>query len=102
MTDVVIHALDGGSRARIKCGEYVNQLAVYNGLVAVLASKFVTVYERAKQADQGFEVRGRIAQTFPCDQFVLASSHIAVCHKQRLRCYDFSGCQCALTFTFPA
>jgi hypothetical protein len=96
MTDVVIRPLGSSHRARIKCGECVKQIAVYENRVAVLSLSSITIYERTR-ADGQFQVKARILESISCDLLVVMSEHITVCLKQRLRSFDFQGTKCAHT-----
>lgn len=94
MTDVVIRSLRGSARARLKCGEYVQRLAAFENLLAVLSPAALTVYERDPSGTH-YAVKARLLEPAACDALLVASAHLVLCHGKRVQCFDFGGVQCA-------
>lgn len=69
MIDVVIEALAGGPRVRMKCNSYVRKIAVYEHLVAVQVNEAFVVYERsAGEGDAGhYTIKSQMAINSDCD-----------------------------------
>ena len=66
MTDVVIEALTGGPRVRMKCSSYVRKIAVYESLVAVQVNDAYVVYER--RTGEGESVQYGIKSHMPINR----------------------------------
>ena len=97
MTDVVVQPLHAAQRARIKCGEYVKNVAVFGNLIAVLTTTAITVYDQQQDDKQAWRVHARIPDAPTCDVLAISSQHVIMGQQRRLRCYDFRGSQCAVT-----
>lgn len=84
MTDVVIEALSGGPRVRMKCNSHVRKIAVYGNLVAVQVHQSFVVYERsAGTAGESvqYAIKSQLAISRECD---LLQVLIFVCLTQLL------------------
>ena len=99
VTDVIIKSLRSPNRTRLKCGQYVKQVAVYDNLVAVFAAAEITVYERGKGEGQ-FRVLAKLPQSAKCSVIMLTRQHVTICQGRIIRCFMFLGQQCALLTLF--
>lgn len=98
LTDVVIESLGGSQRVRIKCKDCVRKIAVYDALIAVQLRDCIAIYERVP-ADGGgtaYQLKARLQYSRNCDLLVVSSSHLTICDKHKLRCFNFGGVQCVL------
>jgi hypothetical protein len=69
MTDVLIEALSGGPRVRIKCNSYVRKIAVHDNLVAVQVAQSFVVYEQSSGDGESvqYAIKCNIAIHRECD-----------------------------------
>jgi hypothetical protein len=95
MTDVVVQPLHAAQRTRIKCGEYIRHLAMFDSLVAVLAGHAITIYDQQDGKDAAWRVHARIPNAPPCEVLAITSQHVILGQQRRLCCYDFQGSRCA-------
>jgi intraflagellar transport protein 122 len=93
MTDMVIQPLNGTQRVRIKCRDHIKKIAVFNNIAAVQLSSNVVVYQglRGEKNSMQYKVKSRVPQTSECDLLLVTSQHFVLCHKRKLRCFDFQG-----------
>eukprot|EP00892_Ulva_mutabilis_P005266 jgi/Ulvmu1/3110/UM015_0150.1 len=95
LTDVVIETLGGSHRVRIRCKDCVRKISVYEAMVAVQLLDCIAVYERAAAEGGGtsYQLKARMQYSRNCDLLVVSSSHLTICDKHKLRCFNFGGVQ---------
>lgn len=95
VTEVDVHSLQNGVVASIKCGEYVQRVAVHKGTLAALLADSIAVYQRSKE-DQPFQLLCSVPLTGDCEGLAVASAHVVFSQKQRIHCFTFGGQRCDL------
>ncbi|XP_039763440.1 intraflagellar transport protein 122 homolog isoform X2 [Pararge aegeria] len=79
MTDVIIHHLVTGKKAKIKCHDRVQKIAIFKHRLAVQLPERVVVYEQADQHGMVYRVKEKIVQPNECSLLVATSEALLLC-----------------------
>ncbi|KAJ3336316.1 hypothetical protein HDU93_003092 [Gonapodya sp. JEL0774] len=92
-TDVIIQNLVTDQRARIKCRDYVRNVSLFSGRLAVQLSERIIIYEvlANDNSDMHYRIREKIPMKIDCDHFLVTSENLIICQKAVVQLYDFSG-----------
>ncbi|XP_052746621.1 intraflagellar transport protein 122 homolog [Bicyclus anynana] len=84
MTDVIIHHLITGNKARIKCHDRVQKIAIFKHRLAVQLPERVVVYEQADLDGMLYRVKEKISQPNECSLLVATSDALLLCQDTQL------------------
>lgn len=92
MTDVIVHSLSGGADRRIKSSDFVQNLCVFRGTVAIATSSSISMFSLDWQGqNQSCKSTAVILEPPPCRQMVLARQHVICCNAATMQSLDFDG-----------
>ncbi|KAL3319779.1 hypothetical protein Ciccas_001550 [Cichlidogyrus casuarinus] len=93
--DVMIQNLTESSSnknlARIKCKDYVKNIAIYLTEVAILLPSKTHVYVAKSMQDVNYKCMAKVNSDFPVDWMLVTSGHLWYAHERELRTVDFKG-----------
>jgi intraflagellar transport protein 122 len=93
MTEVMIQDLSTDQRARLKCRDYVQKIAIYKENLAIQLSDRIIIYEMALNGygEMQYRIKEKIQQIFECNLLVVTCQSLIVCHDNQIRMYSFTG-----------
>ncbi|EPZ35509.1 hypothetical protein O9G_003401 [Rozella allomycis CSF55] len=84
MTNVIIHDLDNGLKAKIKCRDLVKRIAVFKDKLAILLNDRVALYELEDKDDMRYKLYKKTTLKMECSLMIVASENIVVCLDTKL------------------
>jgi intraflagellar transport protein 122 len=93
MTDVIIQHLVTDTRVKIRCRDYIQNIAIYKDKLAVQLPEKIIVYSVSSddQYDMKYKAFKKIAKKIECDQFFVLSNNLILCKERRVQLISFSG-----------